>query len=185
MELSEDITLRLAVKSAGYMVCLSSDHSLRNGAGPLLFSDSELTIIIISSVLVSGSHSVQAATCLTCLWCDKAALSGRTKCWGLGSLGVCRLYLHTISSNGSDDMFFLNWPCLSSFAAGVAHGPWSWGLSILGGHLEPDTLSPQSSLSPDTAINCWLLARSHGNLLEWRQARQLSGPQHQISWLVF
>lgn len=30
------------------------------------------------------------------------------------------------------------------------------GLSILGGHLELDTVSPQSSLSPDTAINCWL-----------------------------
>lgn len=46
----------------------------------LTVSDSELAIIIISSVVVSGSHSVQAAPCLTCLWCGKALLSWRTKC---------------------------------------------------------------------------------------------------------
>lgn len=142
-----------------------------------------VTVIIISPVFVKGSHSVQAATCLTCLRCAKVLLW--TKGWGSGSLGVCRLYLHAISSNGSDDMFFLNRSCLSSFVAGVARGLWSWGSSILGGHLEPDTPSPQSSLSPDTDINCWLLTGSHGILWEWRQERQLSGPQHQINWLVF
>lgn len=125
-----------------------------------LFSHTELTIIIISSVVGTGSISVEAAKCLNCLGCDMALLSQRTKCFSFGSLSVCRLYLLTISSIGPDDMFFLNCSCLSSLLR-----LWSsvvcpyWGLSILGGHLELDTVSPQSSLSPDTAINCWLFNR--------------------------
>lgn len=55
-------------------------------------------------------------------------------------------YLHAINSNDSDDMFFL--ACLELFASdGGACGPLVLSpLSILGGNLEPDTLSPQSCL---------------------------------------
>lgn len=54
----------------------------------LTVSVSELAIITIRSVVVSGSCSVQAAPCLTCLWCGKSLLGRRAKRWGLGSLTV-------------------------------------------------------------------------------------------------
>lgn len=76
--------------------------------------------------------------------------------WGHSVSAASLVYLHAINSEDSDDMFFLalseflrcfDWRCLWPLV--------SKHLSILGGHLEPDTLSPQCSLSPDTAINCF------------------------------
>lgn len=46
--------------------------------------------------------------------------------WGHSVSAASLEYLHAINSNGSDDMFFLDWPCLGSVAsAGGACGPWS------------------------------------------------------------
>lgn len=62
--------LRSAVKSGSLLTTSKEDLT----PSP----DSKLSIIIINSVVI-GSHSVQAAPCLTCQWCDKVLPRARAE----------------------------------------------------------------------------------------------------------
>lgn len=109
----------------------------------------------ISKVFYTLVHLKQTACSVICGFANlcRAEQNTEGRCHAVSAASL--QYLHAINSNESDDMLFLalsrlprsDWWCLWPLV--LRH------LSILGGHLEPDTLSPQSSQSTDTAINCF------------------------------
>lgn len=154
---------------------MCSDLSCRDSAD-LTVSVGELAIITIRSVVVSGSCSVQAAPCLTCLWWGKSLLGGRTKCWGLGSLTVSCLPSDICTPlTAMTPMTCSSWPVWSSLLQmEVPVAPWSWVPCLFWEVIWSRTLCLPNPVS----WYCYqlFLTRSHYNLLEWRQAKQLSGP---------
>lgn len=89
-------------------------------------------------------------------------------------------YLPAINSNESDDMLFL---ALSQLR--LPGWRWLWPLVLRHLSIFGRSFGAGHSVSPIQPVSWYryqlLLTGSHCNLLEWRQARQLSGPRHQIS----
>lgn len=105
----------------------------------------------------------------------KSAISG-APCLQPGSFE----YLPAINSNESDDMLFL---ALSQLR--LPGWRWLWPLVLRHLSIFGRSFGAGHSVSPMQPVSWYryqlLLTGSHCNLLEWRQARQLSGPRHQIS----